>query len=55
MISISCLAQQGYTWHVQYHPSYRYWNFQRIEAALYLALTLIPLSATFLLVQKRDA
>jgi ABC-type transport system involved in multi-copper enzyme maturation permease subunit len=55
IIGLGCLADEGYTWKTQYHPSSRYWNFQRIEAGLYLALTLIPLAATYVFVQRRDA
>lgn len=54
MVSIECLAEK-YSWRVKYHPADRYWNFQRIEAGLYLALALIPLAATYLFVLKRDA
>lgn len=55
LVGIACLVERGYIWHVEYHPAYRYWNFQRIEAGVYLALSLIPLATTYLLVSKRDA
>jgi ABC-type transport system involved in multi-copper enzyme maturation permease subunit len=55
IVSLGCLSSEGYKWHTKYHPSYRYWNFQRIEVGLYLGLSLIPLAATYWLVLKRDA
>lgn len=55
MIRVDCLTAQGYTWHVFYQPEHRYWDFQFIEAALYLGLALIPLGATYWLVLRRDA
>ncbi|MGH7195279.1 MAG: ABC transporter permease [Candidatus Saccharimonadales bacterium] len=38
-----------------YQPANRYWPFQFIEAAIYLALTAIAVAATYLFVLKRDA
>jgi|SRR5581483_969579 len=50
-----CLTSLGYHWIVRYQPSYRYWDFQRIETGLYLGLTVIPIAATYWLVLRRDA
>ncbi|HSW74812.1 MAG TPA: ABC transporter permease subunit [Candidatus Saccharimonadales bacterium] len=50
-----CLQSLGYHWVVRYQPAHRYWNFQRIEAGLYVTLGLIPIGATYWLVLKRDA
>ncbi|HTE57880.1 MAG TPA: ABC transporter permease [Verrucomicrobiae bacterium] len=55
VISINCLSDLGYHWEVKYQPAYRYWNFQRIETALYLVLTGMAVSATYWLVLRRDA
>jgi ABC-type transport system involved in multi-copper enzyme maturation permease subunit len=54
-VDLDCLGTIGYHWNTEYQPAYRYWDFQRIEAALYLGLTLIPIGATYWLVLKRDA
>jgi ABC-type transport system involved in multi-copper enzyme maturation permease subunit len=52
---LACLAGQGLHVAATYQPAYRYWDFQRIETGIYLALSLIPLGATYWLVLKRDA
>jgi hypothetical protein len=54
-VGLRCLDRLGYQWKTEYHPAYRYWNFQRIEVGLYLALSLVPLGATYWLVLRRDA
>jgi hypothetical protein len=54
-INENCLATLGYQIEIKYQPSYRYWDFQRIETGLYLALSIIPIGATYWLVLKRDA
>lgn len=54
-VSMNCLAALGYQQNTQYQPSYRYWDFQRIEAALYLVAATIPIGATYWLVLRRDA
>lgn len=51
----TCLNNAGYHQVASYQPSYRYWDFQRIEAGIYLALSVIPIAATYWLVVKRDA
>ncbi|HSW99864.1 MAG TPA: ABC transporter permease subunit [Patescibacteria group bacterium] len=51
----ACLSALGYRYSVKYQPSYRYWDFQRIETVLYLSLAVIPITATYWLVLKRDA
>ncbi|MGH7233976.1 MAG: ABC transporter permease subunit [Candidatus Saccharimonadales bacterium] len=54
-VSLNCLAPLGYQQELKYQPSYRYWDFQRIETGLYLALSIIPLAGTYWLVLRRDA
>lgn len=54
-VDFRCLANHGYHYAVKYQPAYRYWDFQRIETGLYLAMSLIPLGATYWLVPRRDA
>jgi ABC-type transport system involved in multi-copper enzyme maturation permease subunit len=54
-VDVNCLGELGYHWSTKYQPSYRYWDFQRIETGLYLALSIIPLSVTYWLVLRRDA
>ena len=54
-VDLDCLSKIGYHWTTKYQPAYRYWDFQRIEAGLYLVLSVIPISATYWLVLKRDA
>jgi hypothetical protein len=55
VVSMNCLQSLGYEMDIKYQPSYRYWDFQRIETGLYLALSLLPIGATYWLVVKRDA
>jgi ABC-type transport system involved in multi-copper enzyme maturation permease subunit len=54
-VDINCLGKLGYHWATKYQPSYRYWDFQRIETAMYLGLSAIPIAATYWLVLRRDA
>lgn len=51
----ACLNKAGWHQVATYQPSYRYWDFQRIEAGIYLGLTAIAVGATYWLVLKRDA
>lgn len=51
----ACLNQAGYHVLAKYQPSYRYWDFQRIEAGSYLGLAAIAIAATYWVVLKRDA
>jgi hypothetical protein len=55
VVDLVCLNNLGYRWTTKYQPSYRYWDFQRIETGLYLALSIIPIGATYWLVLRRDA
>lgn len=50
-----CLTAAGYRQMAKYQPAYRYWDFQRIEAGIYLGMTALAIGATYLLVLKRDA
>lgn len=54
-VSLNCLQPLGYNQEIKYQPSYRYWDFQRIETALYLGLSIIPIAGTYWLVLRRDA
>jgi ABC-type transport system involved in multi-copper enzyme maturation permease subunit len=50
-----CLNQAGYHQIAKFQPSYRYWDFQRIEAGIYLGLAALAVGATYWLVLRRDA
>ena len=50
-----CLNKAGYRQVAKYQPAYRYWDFQRIEAGIYLGMTALAVGATYWLVLKRDA
>lgn len=50
-----CLNAAGFHQIASYQPSYRYWDFQRIEAGIYLGLTALVTGATYWLVLRRDA
>lgn len=52
---VTCLAAHGYKWKTTYQPADRYWKFQEIEAALYVAASAIPIMITYAFVLKRDA
>jgi len=51
----ACLNKAGFSQIAKYQPSYRYWDFQRIEAGLYLSLSVILIGATYWLILRRDA
>ena len=51
----ACLNKAGFHQIATYQPSYRYWDFQRIEAGIYLGLTVLSVGATYWVVLKRDA
>jgi len=50
-----CLNKAGYHQVAKYQPAYRYWDFQRIEAGIYLGMTALAAGATYWFVLKRDA
>ena len=50
-----CLNKDGYHQVAKYQPSYRYWDFQRIEAGIYLGLTALAVGGTYWFILKRDA
>ncbi len=54
-VDVDCLKSLGYHWEIKYQPSYRYWNFQRIETGFYAVLSLVAIGGTYILVLKRDA
>ncbi|HVS58515.1 MAG TPA: ABC transporter permease [Candidatus Saccharimonadales bacterium] len=51
----NCLNHAGYHQMATYQPPYRYWDFQRIEAGIFLGMTAVAVGATYWLVLKRDA
>lgn len=54
-VDLNCLSPLGYQQEIKYQPSYRYWDFQRIEIGMYLALSVLPITGTYWLVLRRDA
>jgi hypothetical protein len=54
-VDLGCLNKLGYHWITKYQPSYRYWDLQRIETGMYLALSILPIAGTYWLVLRRDA
>lgn len=50
-----CLNAAGYHQITKYQPSYRYWDFERIEAGIYLGMAAVAVGATYWLVLRRDA
>jgi hypothetical protein len=54
-VDLTCLNKLGYHWAVEYQPASRYWDFQRIETAMYLSFAVIPIGVTYWLVLRRDA
>lgn len=50
-----CLDKAGWHQVTTYQPASRYWDFQWIEAGIYLTLAAIAIGATYWLVLKRDA
>jgi ABC-type transport system involved in multi-copper enzyme maturation permease subunit len=50
-----CLNKAGYHQVAKYQPFSRYWDFQRIEAGIYLGLSALAVGTTYWLVLKRDA
>jgi hypothetical protein len=53
--SVSYLAERDVYQRQLYQPADRYWRFQFIEAAIYLALTAAFVALTVLLLRRRDA
>lgn len=52
---VQYLLQHGYTQWTSYQPDSRYWTLQGIESAWLAVLSLLLLTATFLLVRRRAA
>ncbi len=50
-----CLSRLGYRLITTYQPSDRYWTFQFIEAAIFLALAAILLAAAVVALRRHDA
>jgi ABC-2 family transporter protein len=50
-----CLNNAGYHQIAKYQPKYRYWDFQRIEAGIYLGMAALAIGTTYWLVLRRDA
>jgi ABC-type transport system involved in multi-copper enzyme maturation permease subunit len=51
----ACLNKAGFHQIASYQPSYRFWDFQRMEVGIYLGMTAIAVGATYWLVIRRDA
>jgi ABC-type transport system involved in multi-copper enzyme maturation permease subunit len=51
----ACLNAAGYHQYATYQPPYRYWDFQRIEAGIYLSIAALAVGATYWAVLRRDA
>ena len=51
----SCIASAGFRQFTSYQPISRYWAFQSIEAAVFLALAAALLALGFAAVRRRDA
>ncbi len=51
----ACLNAAGWHETAKFQPSYRYWDFQRIEAGIYLGMAALAIGATYWFVLKRDA
>jgi hypothetical protein len=52
---LRCLGSHGYRTVFSYQPAGRYWAFQGIEAAIFLALAGLLVLVAFRLVARRDA
>jgi ABC-type transport system involved in multi-copper enzyme maturation permease subunit len=52
---VDCLNRYGFHQVAKYQPPYRYWDFQRIEAGIYLGMSALVVGATYWLVLRRDA
>ena len=53
--SLRCLAAHGYRESLSYQPAGRFWAFQGVEAAIYLALAAVLLAVAYRFILKRDA
>jgi ABC-type transport system involved in multi-copper enzyme maturation permease subunit len=51
----ACLNAAGWHQVAKYQPSYRFWDFQRIETGIYLGMAALFVGGTYVLVLKRDA
>ncbi len=51
----SCLRAQGYHWLVRYQPASRFWEFQAIEAALFVTLATALVLLALRRVERADA
>jgi ABC-2 family transporter protein len=51
----TCLDKAGFHQVATYQPSYRYWDFQRIETGIFLGMTALAVGTTYRLVLRRDA
>jgi hypothetical protein len=52
---VRCLAAHGYHRSVTYQPAGRFWAFQGIEVAIFLALAAVLLAVAYRLMLTRDA
>lgn len=54
-VGLQCLIEHGYKQSVTYQPAGRFWAFQGIETAIFVALALVLLAVTYRVVVRRDA
>jgi hypothetical protein len=52
---LSCMQSLGYRQFVTYQPASRYWAFQGIEAAIFVALAAALLAVTYVVLTRQDA
>jgi hypothetical protein len=52
---VSCMAAHGYRERLTYQPASRFWAFQGIETAIFIALAAALLATTFWILNRRDA
>jgi len=52
---LACLAAHGYRGYMTYQPADRFWAFQGIETAIFLAIAAGLLGITFWILKRRDA
>jgi hypothetical protein len=52
---LSCMTAHGYRGYVTYQPASRFWAFQGIETAIFVALAAALLGVAFWVLKRRDA
>jgi hypothetical protein len=54
-MSASCLGSHGFHTLITYQPASRFWDFQGIEAGIFLVLAAALVTVAYWIVQSRDA